>query len=290
MTTAQLILLAIQLSMALIVFGVGLDGRFSDMLHVLRRPLQLLRTLAAMYLVTVPLAFLLAVRFDLNVAVEIALVASALSPVPPIVPKKEMKAGGDRAYVVGVLVATAVFSIVFVPWAVALIAPVFGRTAQISSATVATVVGTSVLLPLFAGVIVRAVAPRAAERLQRPLSVFGMVLLVAACIPVLIAQWPAFVALVGNFSLAVMVLFSLAGLAAGHLLGGPEEDHRTVLAISAASRHPAVAIAVAQGAPEKAEVLAAVLLLLLVGTLISTPYALWRGRTAAAHTPTEAPR
>jgi BASS family bile acid:Na+ symporter len=39
----------------------------------------------------------------------------ALSPVPPIVPNKELKAGGAPSYVIGVLVATALFSIVFVP-------------------------------------------------------------------------------------------------------------------------------------------------------------------------------
>jgi BASS family bile acid:Na+ symporter len=281
MTLAQLIPLAIQVSMALIVFCVALNGRFGDLFCVLRRPMQLLRTLAAMHLVTVPLAIVLAVWLDLNTAVELALVASALSPVPPIVPGKELKAGGAPAFVVGTLVVTSLFAIVFVPLAVALIGPHFDRHGQVAPATVATIVGTSVLLPLLAGVLVRAAMPRVADRIRRPLTLVATLLLVTACIPVLIQVWPALVTLIGNYSLLVMVGFSLAGLLAGHVLGGPEDNHRTVLAISAASRHPAVAIAIVHDAPERPEVMAAVLLLLVVGALVSTPYAMWRGRQAS---------
>ncbi len=40
---------------------------------------------------------------------KIALVAVALSPVPPALPKKELKAGGSSASAFGLLVAAALF-------------------------------------------------------------------------------------------------------------------------------------------------------------------------------------
>ena len=57
-----------------------------------------------------------------------------------------------------------------------------------------------------------------------------------------------------------MVLFSLAGLAVGHVLGGPDRDERTVLGLSTAARHPAKALAIAQRAADPQALLAAVLL------------------------------
>jgi len=71
------------------------------------------------------------------------------------------------------------------------------------------------------------------------------------------------------------------GLATGHLLGGPDPGNRTVLALSTASRHPAVALAVTVAAGEESESeVAAVILYLLVATILSIPYVAWRKRQA----------
>ena len=57
----------------------------------------------------------LVVAFDLPLPVKIALVALAISPVPPLLPNKEATAGGRVSYAIGLLVALALFSIVIVP-------------------------------------------------------------------------------------------------------------------------------------------------------------------------------
>jgi BASS family bile acid:Na+ symporter len=89
----------------------------------------------------------------------------------------------------------------------------------------------------------------------------------------LIAVWPTVKLLVGNGTLGAMVLVTMAGLGVGHVLGGPTIENRLVLALSTASRHPAVAIAIAQATfPGDGLVTAAVLLELVVVTLISAPY------------------
>ena len=107
MTTAQLIGLAIQLSMAMIIFCVALDAKFGDVVFVWRRPGLLSRSLFAMLVVMPLFAIGMAMGFDLQHTVEIALLASALSPVPPILPSKQIKAGGESSYVVGLLTTTA---------------------------------------------------------------------------------------------------------------------------------------------------------------------------------------
>ena len=103
-------------------------------------------------------------------------------------------------------------------------------------------------------------------------------LLVIAAVPVLISEWPAIASLIGNFTLVAIIVFVLVGLAIGHLLGGPDPEDRTVLALSTATRHPAVALAILHNAPDQKTVMAAVLLVVIVGFIASVPYVMWRTR------------
>jgi BASS family bile acid:Na+ symporter len=282
MTLAQLIPLAMQASIALIVFSIGLDARFQDLADVLHRPGLLLRSLLAMFVVMPLLAVALSVLFDLNHTVELALVALALAPVPPILPKKQAKAGGAASYAVGLLAIAGLASIVYVPGAVALLARVGGRPVQVDAATLARIIAVSVLMPLLAGLAVARLAPALAQRVGNPLSKFAMLLLLAGFVPILVKQWPAIVALVGNFSVVAIALFSLVGLGIGHALGGPEPEDRTVLALSTATRHPGIALAIGADVADNQALLAAVLLAILVGALVAGPYVKRRARSQAA--------
>jgi bile acid:Na+ symporter, BASS family len=221
----------------------------------------------------------LAAAFDLNPAVKIALIALAVSPVPPVLPKKQLKAGGRASYAVGLLVAAALLAIVFVPVAVDLLGRAFSLPLYMSPAAIAQLVFMTVLAPLAVGIMVRGVVPRMAERMAQPISLVATVLLVVSVLPIFFTAWPAMVSLVGNGTIVAIVAFSLAGLAAGHLLGGPDPEDCAVLALATASRHPGVALAIASANfPGEKLVPAAVLLYLIVSALVSIPYLTWRRR------------
>jgi BASS family bile acid:Na+ symporter len=151
---------------------------------------------------------------------------------------------------------------------------------------VARIVLATVLVPLAFGLVVRRLAPAFAARIASPLSRAATVLLVAALVPVLVTAWPAMVTLIGNGTLAAFAAFIVVGLAAGHLLGGPDPADRTVLAFSTASRHPGVALTIAAANfPEQKLVLPALLLYLIAGAILSIPYSKWRQRVAEAAGP-----
>ena len=66
-------------------------------------------------LVVMPaLAVAFAMAFDLHDGGD-RVGASALSPVPPILPGKQIKAGGHASYVIGLLLSSALVAIVYVP-------------------------------------------------------------------------------------------------------------------------------------------------------------------------------
>ena len=279
MSTSAIIMLALKASLALMVLGVGLQSTTRDATYLVRRPGLLARSLLAMSVLMPLLAVILTTTFALTPVVSLALIALTLSPVPPFLPGKVVRAGGDGSYVVGLLTATSLAAIVVIPISVSLLGLLFGASLQVRPAIIMKLVGASILIPLGIGIGLRAVAPAAAGRLAKPITLVSSVVLVAALIPLLIAAWPAMRSLIGNGTLVAIVGMTLAGLGVGHLLGGPDRDHRTVLALATAARHPAVAIAIlTANFPGEQRVAAAVVLALLVGAIASVPYAAWSKR------------
>jgi BASS family bile acid:Na+ symporter len=200
----------------------------------------------------------------------------ALSPVPPVLPGKQMKAGGSADYVLGLFIISAAVAIVTVPAGVEVIGRIFGRELVVPLGTTARVVGTSVLLPALAGLALGHAAPTLAARIAAPLSKVSTGLLVALLVPVVIMGWDRLLVHVGNYTILVIVLFVAAGLLTGHLLGGPRTEDRAALALATASRHPGVALAVLHAvAPEAGDVAPVVVLYLLVAAMASPPYLAW---------------
>lgn len=282
MNPTQLILLALKVSILLAVFALGLAASAKDATYLFRNPRQLVRALLPMYIIMPLVAGVIASAFDLYPAVKIALVALSVSPIPPILPKKQLKAGGEESYTIGLLVAMSLLAIVFVPLALELLQRAFKSPAQIAPAAVAQLVLSTVLVPLALGIAVRYLLPAFAERSAKPVSMVASVLLLVGSLPILFAAQPAIASLIGSGTLVAIVVFTLIGLAVGHWLGGPEPNDQTVLALATTSRHPGVAVAIAHtNFPEQKFALAAILLYLLVSALVTMPYLKSRKRADA---------
>lgn len=283
MDIAQLIKLALTVSVLLLVFALGLRATFADATSLFRRlfqpPRALLRALVAMNIVVPFIAAAIAALTDVVPAVKIALVAIAVSPVPPILPGKQLKLGGRSGYVYGLLVAVSIAAIVMVPLSIELMGWLFHRDVHISFIEVAKPIGMTIFLPVLAGLVVRHLSPELAERIAPWVSRAGNVLLIAGVLPVLLSAWPAIVSLIGNGTLLAIAAVVIAAVAAGHWLGGPEAQDRTALAIASAMRHPGIALAIAHiNFPDNKLVPAAILLFLLVAAIVTTLYGKLRAR------------
>lgn len=290
MTLAQTIPLAINISIVLIVFALGLKTMRGDAAFLASHPALLARSVLSMNVIMVAVAMAIAALFDLPFVIKLALIALSISPVPPILPTKQRKAGGSAAYAVSLLVFASLASIVLAPVSVTIAGTAFGREAAISPWIVSKTVLVSVILPLFAGIALRFASPGTAARLARPVSIAGSALLALAVFPVLVVATKEIWSLVGNGVALALVAFTLIGLALGHLLGGPEPEHRAVLALATGTRHPGVAITIAHlNFPEEKAVLAVVFYHLVIGAIVAVPYVKWsrarlaaRGRAGAA--------
>lgn len=276
MSVQALVMAALFGGIILTGVAVGCRAAWSDATALFRDPGALVRAMLSMNVVAPILAAGLALGFNLHPAVKIALVASSVSPVPPFLPKKAMGAGGQRRYVIGLLVAAALLSIVFVPLMLNVFEWVFGVPLDVSPLKIAKTMSITVILPLIAGLTFRQFAPALAERFAQPIGTVATLLLLAGALALLIKEGPGMWALVGQRSLIAIVIFVVVALAAGHLLGGPVEGDRSALALCTASRHPGVPIAIAAANfPEQTLAVPAVLMFALVGAIVSIPYLKW---------------
>jgi bile acid:Na+ symporter, BASS family len=276
MNLATLIPLVLQASIALTVFCVGLEASHRDALYLLRRPAELLRAIVSMNVVMPLVAFALVKFFDFHIAVDAALLTLSVSPVPPVFPKKSIKAGGGVSYTIGLLVAVSLLSIVTIPLTVELVSRALSLGAHMSPIATAKVVAITILVPLGAGMLVRAIVPSMADPIAKPLAKIATIVLVLAVIPLLVVAWPAMSSLIGGGTLIALAVFVVIGLAVGHLLGGPDPNDRTVLALSTAVRHPGMAMAIVNANnPGNKLLFGALLLYILTHVILTIPYLRW---------------
>ena len=279
MTSHILIQFALKASIILSVFAIGLDSRPNDTISLVGRPALLARSLLAMDVIMPVLAAMIVWAFDLHEAVEVSLVALAVSPVPPLLPKKQIKAHGEPSYAIGLLVVAAAVAVVFIPFAIELLGQFFQMPVHMRVWPIAQLVLMTVLAPLVVGMLFRHIAPVIAARISKSVALIAAGLLAVSVLPLMFAAWPSISALVGNGTIVAIATFVLLGLAVGHMLGGPNPHDRAVLALATATRHPGIALAIGTtNFPEQKAVLPAILLYAVLGAILTIPYVMWRKR------------
>ena len=167
MTTQQWLGLGLQASIVLTVLGFGLSATWPQATYLFRSPPLLLRALLSMSVVMPVIVAILTTLFDFRFDVKVALVALAVSPVPPMIQKKELIAGGRMDYVVGLMVAMSVLAIVPVPLSLWILDRVFDRHGVLGPAAVAKIMAMTVLVPLASAWRYDTGSPRPAGRRAR---------------------------------------------------------------------------------------------------------------------------
>ena len=280
---AQVVLLALQLSIVGLVFAIGLGTSRGDLVWLFRRPGLLLRSFVAVSVVMLAVAILLVRLMNLPHVVAVALVAMALAPMPPILPRSMIMAGGEASFASGLLAVSGLLSLVWIPLALLLLESAVGMRLGLSVSPIFRMVLITILAPLVAGAIVARLFPGLAKALQKPVNLIATLVLAIALVAVIFRGWHAIAAQVGDGAQLAGVLFAIVGLIVGHLLGGPSAEDRTVLALACALRHPGIVVVVGRMTfPEEAQIGAAALLCLIGTFACALPYILWRKRLSAA--------
>jgi BASS family bile acid:Na+ symporter len=130
----------------------------------------------------------------------------------------------------------------------------------------------AVVLPLAAGMLVRAFMPLVAGRVEKPVAVAANVLLLAAALFLLVTVFPKLGEVLTVGTVAAFVAFTVLGLAFGHIMAGPEPGDSSVLALASALRHPGIALAIAGANFPSLDFGPVIILYLLIGAVLCIPY------------------
>jgi BASS family bile acid:Na+ symporter len=266
-----------------LVFALGLNALPKDAAFLWRRPGLLLRSLVAMDVAVPAAAVLLVLALRPPRAAAIGILAMALAPGAPFAPQQGLRLGGRLPYVYSLLVTVAFLTVVTIPSTLQILGAIFvsDREAWVTPGQVAEVAVLMLVLPLVLGMLVRRALPALAARVARPLALAANLLLGAIVLFILVKAFPAILALDAR-AFAAMALLTFITLVCGHLLGGPEPEDRTALAVASSLRHPGLAMLVAKVNFPGEPVAAVVLAYMLVAGLASIPYTVWRQRRRAA--------
>jgi BASS family bile acid:Na+ symporter len=274
-----MLVLALKASVAVLLFATGMSLTARDVVWLWRRPFLLAKSVLAMYVAAPVVAILMVRTLELPRPTEVALVVVAVCAGAPLLPRKLLRAGVDPSFIFSLVVATSLLAIVTVPASLHVLSEYLSFDPTATPGTVARAILKTFLLPLGAGMIVRALVPVLADRIDDVLLKVASVVLGVCALIVLVASWRR-VAELGLPSLAAFAIFTTAAIAAGHLLGGPLPEDRTSLAVACATRHIGLALLVAANA-RSPQALSLVAGYLVASALVSVPYVRWRTRIHA---------
>ena len=276
MTVALLVLLKI--TVTIIIFGIGLDSTLHDAVRLFRQPALLLRSLLAMY-VLVPLAAVgLVILLPLPPGAEAGLLVLAVSSGAPLLPRKLLGIG-DGAYTFSLVVVSSVLAVILVPFWLEMLGPLFPRLPRLAPERTALILGESFFLPLLAGMAVRRFFPKlAAWTGGRVVGLAGLAMTLAALV-LLAVNWHVVLEVKWQ-GVAALALLILMALVIGHLVGGPNEENRSALAVACATRHIGVAVVVATALPG-GRVAVVISIYIAISVAITLPYTRWRRVVAA---------
>jgi bile acid:Na+ symporter, BASS family len=269
--------------------AAGLGLGIGDVVAPLRRGRLVTLALVANFVIAPAVAWALAAAFHLEAPYATGLVLLGAAAGAPFLPKLAELARGDVAFAVGLMLLLTVGTAAFLPLALPLLAP--GLSAE--PWAILRPILLTMLLPLVVGMLVRNCSVRWANRLRPAAGVVSNVSVVLAVLLLIGLNVRAMLDTLGSGAVAAAVVFVLAMVAVGYMLGGPAAATRSVLGLGTGQRNVAAALVVASGNADDPRVVIMILVSTIAGLVVLVPVARILGRPAprlAAAVPEEVAR
>lgn len=265
----------LNIGVGLAIFAYALRATSADAELIVRERRLIGLSLLSIYVVTPAIAIAVVEWIDMPPRARLAIVALSFSIVAPALPRK-LGQGEFRPYANALTLLVAALSIVLVPLLVDLMGRLTHHDYHVAPGDIAEYVGLVLGLPMLLGIAFRWVWRSAANRLTRPLSRFAVVFSAIPLVVEVALSLPAISQLLGVGVVLGMTIFTVASIATGHLMGGPRPGDELVLALSSATRHPAIALTVVSINYPEERFSSALMLCLIVNAIVSAAYVRWQ--------------
>ena len=220
--------------------AMGLNLTVGQILDPLRDLRLVGKALAANFVLVPAAAYAILLVVPLSEAQSVGVVLLATAAGAPFLPKLVELSKGDVAFGVGLMVLLMVVTVVYVPVVLPLLLP----GVQVNPLDIAGSLVTLMLLPLAAGLFVKARYEDAADSWQPKASQISSTALVFLVVLMLVLNFDTLVGVVGSGVLVALVSLVAVSFVVGFLLGGPDADTRSALALGTAQRNVSAALVV----------------------------------------------
>ncbi len=201
--------------LGVIMFGMGMALRLEDFKIVFSRPKDVIIGCAAQFTIMPLLAFLLSRVFSLDEALAVGVVLVGCCPGGTASNVITYLAKGDLALSVGMTATSTILAPVMTPLLVWLLA---GKTVDVDVAGMLLSILWVVILPIVAGLVVKALWPKFTERATAYLPAVSS-LFIAFIVLIIIAANAQKLLAGGMVIIHVVILHNLCGLGLGWLIG-----------------------------------------------------------------------
>ena len=279
--------LAVTIILSTLMLSLGVSQSFQQLISLWRQPAILLRALFAVIVLVPMTVVVLLWIFGLPPAIATGLALLAAAPGAPMTTKRAEIAAADLPYASSLQLTLGLLAVVVTPLTLAIFYALFELTIEsVSPIDVASQVISVTFVPVVIGQLLLHFAPKFTALIRKPLIILANVLLVLLVLGSVVLLWvtPELQAglILGWQATAAIVIMVVGALVIGHIIGGPRMVQRGALATAAVARNFGLALFITGLTENGAASMMTLVVYLLVGVAIATPYALWIRRQVVA--------
>lgn len=230
-------LVALNVVLGFLMFGIALDTRVADFRRVLRMPGAMAVGVAAQFIVLPAVTFVLTLLLKPGPSIALGMILVACCPPGNVSNILTHRAGGNVALSVSMTAISNALAIVLMPLNFAFwgglhptAAPLL-RSIALDPLEMAGHIVVIIGLPFALGILCAEKLPRFTQRVTKPVRILSFVCLIGFVVGAVAGNWRYFLDYVGLVLLAVVLHDALAfgtGYACARLSGLPDYDRRAV--------------------------------------------------------------
>ena len=226
--------------------AMGLQVRMPEVVVALRNKKALALIFVWGWVLGPALGYLITRVLPLEQPYVVVVLLASLAPCAPFLQQMVGKARGDMAFAGALIPLVAVGTVVLMP----LMAPLLIKGVTISTSSLAKPLLLTILLPLIIGAAIRHSADTAATRMFPAVKGFALVTTLLTIVWCLVIYGRGMLNTAGEFALLSMTLFMVGTGLVTYLFGfGMKQNQRSVMALGMGTRNVAAVLAAALAIP-----------------------------------------
>lgn len=264
-------------TLSIVVFAVssmlasGLRFSVREILAPLRKPHAVIRALVGNFLLVPLLAVGIVHAFALDPALALGFILLGTAAGAPFLIKLVAIAGADVALGTALLVLLVPMSVVFMSFAVPLLAP----DAAVDAGAIAVSLALTLVIPLIIGLLVRERFGRWARRLQPIARAASTISLVVLLVATLFVNVRGLDDILASRAVLAILSFVVGSFVIGFVIASPHPERRVVLGLGTAQRNIAAATVVAGEGFRGPDTLVLVVIASTISLFLLLPIARW---------------